>query len=143
MATIAVIAAGNVLRGLAAGHGGIMATDATAIDFGMVNRAIGHRSPGRREYLMAGITVSTGADVGRRLTTGGITIVAAEAIVHKVAVIRGAACDRQPGGGDMTNITLLGGDNMVRPFTPRQDSVMAFGTQTDSLTMIGGTGRQR
>ena len=142
MATIAVVAAGNMLTRFAAGHSAIMATDTTAVHLVVIHRAIGHRTPGRRKLLVAGITVIAPVYMGCGYTTGDAAVVAADAIANKGTMIRrGSPGHGEPGCTDMASITFLYRDHMPGTLATGQGAVMATGTTTDGLGVISGAGR--
>ena len=104
-----------------------MAAKASPVHFVMVDRAVSHRTPAGREFLMAGVTHGTGTDMGRRLTAGVGAVVAGEAVAGEAGMIRrGASGYGKPGTGDMTTITFRRGHQVIDPFASGQGTVMTL-----------------
>ena len=102
MAIVTFIAAGQMLRRLARGHGSVVATVAGTDYLGVIHS--NHRAPGI--HTMACVAVIGGGNVVRRLAGRLLPVVAAVAIAGDFVMIDIA--DRGPGAGAMAGITVVG-----------------------------------
>ena len=87
MTSIANIAGGDMTCALAAGNDAIMTINTGANDLRMIHRNGCNRCPGRREFLMTGITNITTGYVRRTLATGDYPIMTSHTVTGKRSVI--------------------------------------------------------
>ena len=112
MTSIANIAGGDMTCALAAGNDAIMTINTGANDLRMIHRNGCNRCPGRREFLMTGITYITAGYVHRALAAGCGPVVTSNTITYKCRMVH--RYNGRPGIGAMATVTLCSRENVRR-----------------------------
>lgn len=111
----------------------IVATAANADDLGMVHPIRRHRLPGCRKLIMTCIT-GIGACYMRKTLTAGIeAVMATDAIINVIGMVRSTTGPGKPAGGGMTRVALRRGEDMIDAFTGCDLTVVTTAANTDDL----------
>ena len=133
MTGLAGVTAKNMVSGLANGNDIVVTAGAGANDLAVVHRTGRHRGPLGREFLMAGVTDITAADVACALAAGIHPVVTGAAIARKAGVVHRR---RHPLAGAVAGVTFLVGNQMRRVLARGRDAVVTARTVAQHLAMV-------
>lgn len=138
MTGVALIGAGDMGAGFAAGGGTVVATDAGTGNLGMVHIGGSHRHPTRRWRTMAGIALIRSGNMRGRTAAGGGAVMTTDAVTDDLTVIHIDHGHRNPAGRrrTVTPVAGIGGGDMGRRAAAGDDRIMATDTGADDLGMV-------
>lgn len=134
MAGIALIGGTDMPDPLPLRHHIIVTDNASGGDLAVVDAVGGHRSPGSRVFVMAGIALIRRRHVIRRLAAGNDGVMTGDAIAEEAAVIDNG--NGQPARCDMTGITLQGSRQVCRALAAGSDIVVATAAGAEHLAVV-------
>ena len=128
---------------LAGGGHAVVATAADTDHLGMIDAGGGHRLPGGREFVVAGVAIVGAVDMGQQFTAGIDAVMATEAITGEQSVIRRAIAGAGPGTGDMAVVAFQGRRLVGRALAGGKHAVVAAAASTVDLHVIDPAGGHR
>ncbi len=118
----------------------VMAHAAGGGDLAVIDTVIGHREPGRGEFVVAELALIAGRHVQRTLAAGAVAIVATDAVVDNGGVIHRR---RQPLSGTVASATVINRRDMIGVLAGGNVAIMATHAGAPHLGMIHGIRRHR